>query len=238
MFYFIPLAELYLPLIMTLNMESSWKNELANQFSMPYFLKLIDFLEEEKKKNSSIIFPQEEDIFAAFSACPFDQVKVVILGQDPYPTRGHAHGLCFSVRENVSPIPKSLTNIFKELQADLNIPFPENGNLMRWAEQGVLLLNSTLTVLEGKPESHANKGWEIFTDAVISVLATKKKSIVYLLWGAKAQQKAIQVDRNQNFVLCAPHPSPLSAHRGFFGSAPFSKTNEYLNSMGSMEIQW
>ncbi len=223
---------------MNFELEPSWKSVLSEEFNKPYFSKLIQFLNEEKTKHSTAIFPEENSIFTAFSACPFDQVKVVILGQDPYPTRGHAHGLSFSVNESVKPFPKSLTNIFKELQADLQIPFPENGNLLRWARQGVLLLNATLTVEEGKPESHAQKGWEIFTDAVISALTSKKESCVYLLWGTKAQQKAQFVDRQKNLVLTAPHPSPLAAYRGFFGCKHFSQTNDYLVSIGSSPINW
>jgi len=223
---------------MDFELETGWQEVLSTEFEKPYFKSLIHFLDEEKTNNPSQIFPNEDEIFSAFSACPFDQVRVVILGQDPYPNRGHAHGLCFSVSEDVKPFPKSLTNIFKEIQSDLEKPFPENGNLFRWAKQGVLLLNSTLTVQEGKPESHANKGWEIFTDAVISALATNKTSCVYLLWGAKAQQKAQQVDPRKNLVLYSPHPSPLSAYRGFFGCKHFSKTNEYLLSNGGKEINW
>ena len=223
---------------MNFELEPSWKSVLSEEFNKPYFSQLTQFLNEEKTKHSTAIFPEENSIFTAFSACHFDQVKVVILGQDPYPTRGHAHGLSFSVNESVKPFPKSLTNIFKELQADLQIPFPENGNLVRWARQGVLLLNATLTVEEGKPESHAQKGWEIFTDAVISALTSNKESCVYLLWGAKAQQKAQFVDRQKNLVLTAPHPSPLAAYRGFFGCKHFSQTNDYLVSIGSSPINW
>jgi len=170
--------------------------------------------------------------------CPLDKVKVVILGQDPYPTRGHAEGLCFSVNENVRPFPKSLVNIFKELQHDLDTPFPENGSLIRWAEQGVLLLNAVLTVQEGKPESHARKGWEQFTDEVIRVLNERKSGIVYLLWGAKAHEKARHVDPHVNLLLKSVHPSPLSAHRGFFGCKHFSQTNQYLRELGKSEIIW
>ena len=223
---------------MDFELETGWKAILSNEFDRPYFKALIQFLEEEKTKYPTQIFPEHNEIFSAFSACPFDKVKVVILGQDPYPNRGHAHGLCFSVREEVKPFPKSLTNIFKEIQSDLEKPFPENGNLFRWAKQGVLLLNSTLTVQEGKPESHANNGWEIFTDAVISALATNKTSCVYLLWGAKAQQKAQQVNSQMNLVLTASHPSPLSSYRGFFGCKHFSKTNDYLLSKGREKINW
>lgn len=232
------MREYFLPLIMNLELETGWKAILSNEFERPYFKALVQFLEEEKTKYPTQIFPEHNEIFSAFSACPFDKVKVVILGQDPYPTRGHAHGLCFSVREDVKPFPKSLSNIFKEIQSDVEKPFPENGNLMRWAQQGVLLLNATLTVQEGKPESHAHKGWEIFTDTVISALASQKESCVYLLWGSKAQQKAQQVNPQLNLVLTAPHPSPLSAYRGFFGCKHFSKANHYLLSKGGEEINW
>ena len=165
-------------------------------------------------------------------------MKVVILGQDPYPTRGHAHGLCFSVEENVKPFPKSLVNIFKEIESDLGQVFPENGSLVRWAEQGVLLLNAVLTVEEGKPDSHARKGWEQLTDAIITALNNNNDNVVYLLWGSKAQEKASQVDSAKNLILKTVHPSPLSAYRGFFGCKHFSKTNEYLLKNRKSPIIW
>lgn len=223
---------------MNVVIEESWKKALENEFTKPYFLRLVEFVKEEYKKYQGQIFPKGNELFRAFEMCPLDQVKVVILGQDPYPTRGHAHGLCFSVEPTVRPFPKSLLNIFKEIQDDLDLPFPENGSLLRWAEQGVLLLNSTLSVREGTPKSHAGKGWEVFTDAVLYVLSEKKENIVYLLWGADAQQKAHFINKERNLVLSTVHPSPLSAYRGFFGCKHFSRTNEYLKSKGLSTINW
>jgi len=165
-------------------------------------------------------------------------LKVVILGQDPYPTPGHAHGLCFSCDEHVRPLPKSLQNIFKELEDDLGIPAPKNGDLNHWAEQGVLLLNAILTVRSGQPLSHANKGWEQFTDEVIEVINREKSGVIFVLWGAPAQQKGRMIDENKHIVLRAPHPSPLSAYRGFFGSKPFSRINEDLKRMGREAVVW
>jgi len=223
---------------MDVTMESSWKKRLEKEFSKPYFESLADFVKSEYQKSPEAIFPLGNQIFRAFDACSFENVKVVILGQDPYPTKGHAHGLCFSVEPDVRPLPKSLNNIYKEMQTDLGIAPRENGDLNHWAEQGVLLLNATLTVREGTPESHANKGWELFTDAVINTLNDEKSGVVYLLWGSKAQRKAENVDRSKNFILNSPHPSPLSAYRGFFGSQPFSKSNAYLESLGKSPIKW
>ncbi len=223
---------------MEVKMEKSWKKALQSEFTQPYFKNLVDFVKSEYEKNPNSIFPKGSQIFRAFDACPFDQVKVVILGQDPYPTRGHAHGLCFSCDASVQPLPRSLNNIFKELNDDLAISPASNGDLNRWAEQGVLLLNSVLTVEEGKADSHKGKGWELFTDAVINVLNEKKTGLVYLLWGSKAIKKAENVDRSKNLILTAPHPSPLSAHRGFFGSKPFSQTNAYLQQNNMDPIKW
>ena len=223
---------------MEVRIEKSWNEKLGDEFSKPYFKILVHFVREAYMECPGRIFPKGNEIFKAFELCPFDHVKVVILGQDPYPTRGHAHGLCFSVRDNVKPLPKSLQNIFLELQNDLGVDFPVNGNLESWARQGVLLLNSVLTVEEGLPASHATKGWEIFTDAVIAKLAANRKGLVYILWGNMAQQKAQRVDRTQNLVLCSVHPSPLSAYRGFFGSKPFSQSNRYLIGNGQSPIQW
>jgi uracil-DNA glycosylase len=223
---------------MEFKLETSWERELKDEFNKPYFEKLIEFIEHEYQIHPDSIFPKKNEIFAAFNACPFDKVKVVILGQDPYPTKSHAHGLSFSVQDDITPLPKSLQNIFKEIQSDLGIPSPENGNLTRWANQGVLLLNATLTVQEGKPESHANRGWEIFTDVVISKLNQQQNHLVYLLWGTKAQNKAQQVDDSRNLILHSPHPSPLSVYRGFFGCKHFSKTNHYLKQHGKKEIVW
>lgn len=219
-------------------MESSWKNALEKEFTKPYFDNLVTFVKSEYRKYPGSIFPEGKHIFRAFDACPLDEVKVVILGQDPYPSKGHAHGLCFSCEPHVRPLPKSLTNIFKELHNDLAVDPPMSGDLTFWAKQGVLLLNATLTVREGQPESHAGNGWEIFTDAVIQTLNEKKSNVVYLLWGSKAQRKAENVDANQNLILKAPHPSPLSAHRGFFDSKHFSKCNAYLKEHGKEPISW
>jgi uracil-DNA glycosylase len=223
---------------MEINLQSDWKEHLHKEFKKTYFKNLMAFVDEEYSHFPDAIFPKKEDVFNAFNVCALSNVRVVILGQDPYPTRGHAHGLSFSVQEEVKPFPKSLKNIFKELERDLAIPIPENGNLLRWANQGVLLLNATLTVREGKPESHANKGWEKFTDFVLQKLMSERRNVVYLLWGSKAQSKADFINSNDNLVLKAPHPSPLSAHRGFFGCKHFSLANEYLKETGGEVIQW
>jgi uracil-DNA glycosylase len=223
---------------MEIKLEDSWKKALSNEFEKPYFSALTEFVKNEYRQNPGAVFPKGNEIFRALDLCPLDKVKVVILGQDPYPTRGHAHGLCFSVEEHVRPFPKSLNNIFKEIQTDLGQAFPENGSLIRWAEQGVLLLNATLTVLEGRPESHAGKGWEQFTDAVIRELNERREGVVYMLWGSKAQMKASIVDVSKNLILKTVHPSPLSAHRGFFGSKHFSQANTYLVSKGKSAIVW
>lgn len=223
---------------MEVQMEDSWKSALQEEFNKPYFSELTNFVKQQYKLNLGAIFPKGEQIFRSLDLCPLHEVKVVILGQDPYPTRGHAHGLCFSVEEHVKPFPKSLLNIFKEIETDLNQPFPPNGSLVRWAEQGVLLLNAVLTVEEGKPESHARKGWEQLTDAIIAALNKKSEHVVYLLWGSKAQEKAAQVDPGKNLILKTVHPSPLSAYRGFFGCKHFSKANAYLQDMGKTPIMW
>ena len=223
---------------MKLELEKSWKERLKNEFTKTYFENLKLFLEDEFKTYDDAIFPTKESVFKAFNECKFENVKVVIIGQDPYPTRGHANGLCFSVEEDVKPFPKSLVNIFKEIESDLNIPFPVNGNLERWSKQGVLLLNSILTVREGEPGSHANKGWEFFTDEVINQLNLNKENVVYLLWGSKAHEKGNGIDASKNLVLKSVHPSPLSSYRGFFGCKHFSKTNEYLNTKNIQEIKW
>lgn len=223
---------------MDLAIESSWKNVLGNELKKKYFAKLIQFVESEYANYPGAIFPDENQIFRAFNACSFDDVRVVILGQDPYPTKGHAHGLCFSCEAEVRPLPKSLKNIYKELNADIGLEISEIGDLNHWAEQGVLLLNATLTVREGEPESHANHGWEVFTDAVVNALNENKSNVVYMLWGGKAQRKAENVNRNNNLILTAPHPSPLSAYRGFFGSKHFSQCNNYLKESGLTQINW
>lgn len=220
------------------HLEISWKNALSEEFEKPYFKELSAFVLNEYEQKPNAIFPKKKLVFNALNLCPFDEVKVVLLGQDPYPTRGHAHGLCFSVEEHVKPFPKSLINIFKEIESDLNQPFPNNGSLERWAKQGVLLLNAVLTVEEGKPDSHAGKGWEQFTDAIIKQLNTQKTGVVYLLWGSKAQKKAEHVDAQKNRILKTVHPSPLSAYRGFLGSKHFSLTNEYLIKHDKSAIKW
>jgi uracil-DNA glycosylase len=220
---------------MDVKIEQSWKTSLAEEFGKPYFSRLTDFVRDEYGKGP--VYPPGSLIFNAFDHCPFDKVKVVLLGQDPYHEPGQAHGLCFSVREGVH-FPPSLLNIFKEIQADLGKPVPESGDLTRWADQGVLLLNATLTVRAHSAGSHQNKGWETFTDAVIHRLACEREHIVYILWGAYAQRKGVMIDRNKNLVLQSPHPSPLSASRGFFGNRHFSKANEYLIKTGQTPIDW
>ncbi len=223
---------------MDVKINASWKKELQGEFDKEYFKQLVSFVKEEYKIRPNEIFPSGNNIFRAFDACTFDNLKVVILGQDPYPTPGHAHGLCFSCDSHVRPLPKSLQNIFKEYEDDLGKKAPENGDLNHWAEQGVLLLNSILTVRKGDPLSHANKGWEQFTDAVIQHINDKKEGVIFLLWGSPAQSKGARVDRNKHLVFTAPHPSPLSAYRGFFGSKPFSTVNEKLRNHGKVEINW
>lgn len=213
----------------------SWKEKLDGEFTKPYFVQLTEFVRNEYR--ASTIYPPAREIFRAFDCCDYDKVKVVIIGQDPYHGPGQANGLCFSVRSDVK-MPPSLVNIFKEIQADLGKPFPPNGELERWAQQGVLLLNATLTVKASSPGSHQNKGWETFTDAVIREISETKNNIVFLLWGAYAQKKGEIIDRSKHLVLASAHPSPFSADKGFFGNKHFSKTNEYLRSKGLKEIDW
>jgi uracil-DNA glycosylase len=220
---------------MNVKIENSWKQLLGDEFLKPYFSSLVDFVKTEYQ--SKTIYPKGDAIFKAFDLCPVDQVKVVILGQDPYHGPNQAHGLSFSVKEGI-PFPPSLLNIFKELKSDMHLPFPSHGNLERWAKQGVLLLNATLTVEAHKAGSHQNKGWETFTNAVIEKLASEKSNIVFLLWGAYAQKKAAIIDENKHFKLQAPHPSPLSAHRGFLGCKHFSQTNAYLEEHELVPINW
>ena len=217
-------------------LSTSWKNRLGLEFQQPYMRELKDFLVQEIRAKKHI-YPRPKEYFAAFSAVDFEEVKVVILGQDPYHGQDQAHGLCFSVRPPIVP-PPSLVNIFKELQQDLNIPPPRHGCLNGWASQGVLLLNATLTVEAGKAGSHQNKGWEIFTDRVIHLLNTEREHLVFMLWGAFAQRKGAFIDTQKHLVLKAPHPSPFSADRGFFGCSHFSKANTYLKSHGKKEINW
>lgn len=213
----------------------SWKAQLEEEFSKPYFLQLIDFVKQEYSTHT--VYPPGKEIFRAFDTCRFDEVRVVILGQDPYHGAGQANGMCFSVRDGIS-FPPSLGNIFKEIQSDVGKPIPASGDLERWARQGVLLLNATLTVRASLAGSHQNKGWEIFTDAVIQKLSSEKSNIVFLLWGAYAQKKGALIDRQKHEVLMCPHPSPLSAHNGFLGCRHFSKTNAFLKQKGLTEIDW
>ena len=220
---------------MNVRIEESWKYRLQEEFDKPYFAQLTQFVRGEYA--SGTVYPPGREMFAAFDACPFEQVRVVILGQDPYHEPGQAHGLCFSVNDGVQ-FPPSLVNIFKEIESDLGKPIPRSGNLMRWAQQGVLLLNATLTVRAHQAGSHQNKGWEAFTDAVIHRLATEREHIVFILWGSYAQRKGAFIDRNRHCVLQSPHPSPLSAYRGFFGNKHFSRTNEYLVQHGYKPIDW
>lgn len=219
-----------------IKIEDSWKRRLLSQFQQPYMQQLRQFLQQQKELGK-IIFPKGNEYFNAFNLTPFEQVKVVILGQDPYHGPNQAHGLCFSVQPGVA-LPPSLLNIFKELQRDLHIPMPNHGNLTHWAEQGVLLLNAVLTVEQGKAAAHQGKGWEQFTDAVIRELNDHREGIVFMLWGSYAQKKGQFIDRKKHCVLQAPHPSPLSAHRGFLGCGHFSKANEYLKQRGMEPIDW
>ncbi len=222
---------------MSVRLESSWLALLKDEFEKPYFSDLKQFLVEEKKKGV-LVYPNNDDIFNAFEFSPLDQVKVVILGQDPYHGVNQAHGLSFSVKESVKP-PPSLNNIFKELQSDISdFNIPKSGNLTAWAKQGILLLNATLTVAASQPGSHQKKGWETFTDTVIKTISEHKSNIVFLLWGNYAQQKEALIDTEKHLVIKSRHPSPFSAHYGFFGSKPFSKTNEYLVKHGKEPITW
>ncbi len=220
---------------MNVRIEESWREKLQSEFDAPYFAQLTDFVRHEYA--TTRVYPPGSQMFAAFDACPFDKVKVVILGQDPYHEPGQAHGLCFSVNDGV-PFPPSLQNIFKEIHDDIGTPIPMSGDLSRWAHQGVLLLNATLTVRAHQAGSHQNKGWEQFTDAVIHRLAQDREHLVFILWGAYAQRKGEFIDRSRHLVLQSPHPSPLSAHRGFFGNRHFSRANEYLVAHGIEPILW
>ncbi len=222
---------------MNVRIESGWKSVLQTEFDKPYFELLTEFVRQEYKTKQ--IFPPARLIFNAFDSCPFDKVKVVIIGQDPYHDIGQAHGLCFSVQDGVR-VPPSLQNIYKEIQSDLGHPSvcTPNGNLQHWADQGVLLLNATLTVEAHKAGSHQNKGWEEFTDAAIKALSDRRKHIVYILWGSYAQRKAAFLNSKDNLILKAAHPSPLSAYNGFFGCRHFSLTNRYLEQNGITPIDW
>lgn len=219
----------------SLEIEKSWKKKLSNEFQQNYFQKLKKFLFKEKQKH--IIYPPENQIFTAFNHTPFLDVKVVIIGQDPYHGNGQANGLCFSVSDGIKK-PPSLVNIFKEINQDLGFNIPESGNLEHWAQQGVLLLNTTLTVRAKSAGSHQKKGWEQFTDACIDKLSTERENLIFLLWGRFAQKKGVLIDSNKHRILTAPHPSPFSAHSGFFGCSHFSKTNELLRQMNKTTIQW
>lgn len=212
-----------------------WKAILKDEFSKPYFDELVSFVKVEYATTG--VFPAGRNIFRAFDKCPFDKLKVVIIGQDPYHGEGQANGLCFSVNEG-TPFPPSLKNIFKEVCDDIGTPIPTSGELDRWAEQGVLLLNAVLTVRAHNAASHAGRGWEIFTDAVVKAIAERKQGIVYMLWGSYAQRKGAIANPKQNLILHAVHPSPLSAYRGFFGCKHFSQANNYLISLGKEPIRW
>lgn len=221
---------------MNVNIEASWKQELAEEFEKPYFKDLTAFVKEEYSLQTC--FPPAKQIFAAFDHCPFDQVKVVIIGQDPYHGVGQANGLCFSVADGVTH-PPSLQNIFKEIEADLGQPIPQSGNLERWADQGVLLLNATLTVRAHEAGSHQKQGWEVYTDAVIDTLSRKRQNIIFLLWGGFAKKKGKKIDASKHHILTSGHPSPLSANRGYwFENKHFSKVNKILKERGDKIIQW
>ena len=220
---------------MNVQIEESWKQVLTPEFDKDYFIRLTEFVRREYQ--TTTVYPPGKLIFNAFNLCPYNKVKVVIIGQDPYHGPGQAHGLCFSVNDGI-PFPPSLQNIFKEIHDDLGTPIPTTGNLTRWAEQGVLLLNATLTVRAHQAGSHQRQGWEEFTDAAIRALAENREHLVFILWGAYAQRKGEFIDRSRHLVLQSPHPSPLSAHRGFFGNRHFSRTNEYLTAHGIEPILW
>src|SRR5690625_1658298 len=221
---------------MEFKIASDWKKVLHQEIEKPYFKELKNFIKKEYE--TQICYPKSENIFAAFEYCKYKNLKVVIIGQDPYPGENQADGLCFSVEEDIA-IPRSLKNIFKEINTDLNKEIPENGNLKRWAKQGVLLLNSTLTVQKGKAGSHQRKGWEKFTNAVIKHISENKENIVFLLWGGAAKKKGAKIDKKKHLILETGHPSPLSANRGYwFGNKHFNKTNQYLRKIGKEEINW
>lgn len=220
----------------TIQLRSCWLSRLKGIFETQEMQKLKAFLQHEKQEGQTI-FPPGALMFNALNTTPFEKVKVVVIGQDPYHGPGQAHGLSFSVPDGV-PHPPSLRNIYKEIHRDLGIPVSESGNLIRWADQGVLLLNSVLSVRAGHANSHQGRGWEYFTDAIINALNHEREGLVFLLWGSYAQKKGQMIDRNKHFVLTAPHPSPLSAHRGFFGCSHFSKANQYLTSLGCAPINW
>ncbi|MEC7264660.1 MAG: uracil-DNA glycosylase [Bacteroidota bacterium] len=221
---------------MDVNIEPSWKAHLNPEFDKPYFQQLIQFVKQEYQQNTC--YPKGKDIFSAFDHCPFQETKVVIIGQDPYHGPGQANGLCFSVKDGV-PHPPSLVNIFKEIKMDVAKPYPQSGNLERWADQGVLLLNATLTVRAHQAGSHQNRGWETFTDAVIKTVSSELEGVIFLLWGGFAKKKSALIDKSRHHILTSGHPSPLSANRGlWFGNNHFSKTNALLQRMGKPAIDW
>ena len=220
---------------MNVRIEESWKRELATEFEKQYFADLTDFVRNEYA--ATTVYPPAKLIFNAFDHCPVDKVKVVIIGQDPYHGAGQANGLCFSVNKGIT-MPPSLVNIFKEIAADTGKPMPTDGDLTRWSDQGVLLLNATLTVRAGNAGSHQRRGWEEFTDAAIRILAEKRENLVFILWGSYAQRKGAFINRERHLVLTSPHPSPLSAYAGFFGNHHFTLTNDYLQKHGETPIEW
>jgi uracil-DNA glycosylase len=221
---------------MDVNIDPSWKAHLEQEFQKPYFLQLVQFVKQEY--NQHTCYPKGKDIFAAFDHCPFQETKVVIIGQDPYHGPNQANGLCFSVKDGI-PHPPSLVNIFKEIKVDVEKPYPTSGNLERWADQGVLLLNATLTVRAHQAGSHQNKGWELFTDAVIKMVSEQLNGVVFLLWGGFAKKKAALIDKTKHHILTSGHPSPLSANRGlWFGNQHFSTTNGLLSQLGRQPIDW
>lgn len=219
-----------------IELHSSWKQRLQQELQSERMRRLKEYLKSEYQQGQTV-YPPPQETFAALNMAPFEKVKVVIVGQDPYHGAGQAHGLCFSVREGV-PFPPSLRNIFKELSSDLGVAIPSSGSLVKWAEQGVLMLNAVLTVRESQAASHEGLGWEEFTDKIIHLLNEEKENLVFVLWGSYAQKKASFVDRNKHFVIESPHPSPLSAYRGFFGTRPFSRVNSYLKTKGIQEVDW
>ncbi|MEE9444037.1 MAG: uracil-DNA glycosylase [Cocleimonas sp.] len=221
-----------------IKLEESWLQHLGAEFDKPYMQALKDFLQKEKSQEEKVILPPASLWFNALNSMPFEALKVVILGQDPYPTAGHAHGLCFSVLPEVKPLPKSLLNINKELLADIGIDNSHTGYLQSWADQGVLLLNTALTVQQGNANSHQGKGWETFTDTIIQTVNDKKEHIVFILWGANAHKKIPMIDTTKHLIIKSVHPSPLSAYRGFFGSKPFSKANHFLQEHDKEPINW
>ncbi len=221
-----------------MQMPKDWRELLEDQLKSAYYKKLEEFVLSERQSHPNSIFPSDDQVFHAFGLTPVSKVKVLVLGQDPYPTRGHAHGLAFSVQPTVTPLPASLRNIFKELNSDLGIPAPTTGNLSVWAEQGVLLMNTVLTVREGEANSHQKQGWEKLTDSIIERLSQRDTPIVFVLWGKPAQKKESLIDTSKHAVIQSAHPSPLSASRGFFGSKPFSQINRLLKKLGQTQIDW